>query len=190
VPVAVAAFLVGGLALMGVVPSGAYLAKKLLLASADVSGQWWWTLVLQGGAVFTAAYEVLIALRVLRRSAAPLRDLKPVSMLSQCAALGLALASLALALAAVWGPLPAELIGNPLSAKELGNTLAMFVLGALLAAGLARRPLLGPGTGARGGVALLGLAFENGDRFVRRWPSAMLALLLIAGAFGWLMTRG
>ena len=128
---------------MGVLPSGAYLAKKLLLASADESGQWWWTLVLQGGAAFTAAYVVLIAVRVLRRPAAPLRDLKPVSMLSQIAALGLALASLALSLTAVWGPLPAELISNPLSPKELGNTLAMFALGALLAAGLARRPLFG-----------------------------------------------
>ena len=96
-PVAVLAFLVGGVALMGVLPSGAYLAKKLLLASADASGQWWWTLVLQGGAAFTAAYVVLIAVRVLRRPVvAPLSGLKPVSMLSQCAALGLALASLAL----------------------------------------------------------------------------------------------
>jgi hypothetical protein len=48
---------------------------------------------------------------------------------------------------------------------------------------------LAPGAGPRGGVALLGLAFEQGDRFVRRWPSAMLALLLVAGAFGWLLTR-
>ena len=69
-PVAVLAFLVGGVALMGVLPSGAYLAKKLLLASADASGQWWWTLVLQGGAAFTAAYVVLVAVRVLRRPAA------------------------------------------------------------------------------------------------------------------------
>jgi hypothetical protein len=118
-----------------------------------------------------------------------LGGLKPVSMLSQCAALGLALASLALSLAAVWGPLPAGLIGNPLSAKELGNTLAMFALGALLAAGLARRPLLAPAAGQRGGIARLGQAFEQGDRFVRRWPSAMLALLLISGAFGWLTAR-
>ena len=41
-PVTVLAFAVSGLALMGVVPSGAYLAKKLLLDSADGSGQWWW----------------------------------------------------------------------------------------------------------------------------------------------------
>jgi formate hydrogenlyase subunit 3/multisubunit Na+/H+ antiporter MnhD subunit len=190
-PVAVLAFFVGGIALMGVLPSGAYLAKKLLLASADESGQWWWAWVLQGGAAFTAAYVVLIAVRVLRRPAAPLRDLNPVSMLSQIAALVLALASLGLSLTAVWGPLSAELISNPLSPKELGNTLTMFVLGALLAAGLARRPLFGAAdNGPRGGIALLGLAFEQGDRFVRRWPSAMLALLLIAGGCGWLLTRG
>jgi multicomponent Na+:H+ antiporter subunit D len=42
-PVTVLAFAVSGLALMGVVPSGAYIAKKLLLDAADGSGQWWWT---------------------------------------------------------------------------------------------------------------------------------------------------
>ncbi|MGB2819023.1 MAG: proton-conducting transporter membrane subunit [Burkholderiaceae bacterium] len=189
-PLAVVAFLIGGLALMGVLPSGAYLAKKLLLASADESGQWWWTLVLQGGAAFTAAYVVLIGVRTLSRPAAPLRDLQPVSRLSQWAALGLALTSLVLSLVAVWGPLPAELIANPLSPKELGNTLSMFALGALLAAALARSPLLAPRTGPRGGVALLGLAFERGDRFVRRWPSAMLSLLVVAGACGWLLSAG
>jgi multicomponent Na+:H+ antiporter subunit D len=187
-PVTVLAFLVGGVALMGVLPSGAYLAKKLLLASADESGQWWWTWVLQGGAVFTAGYVVLIAVRTLRRPAAPLAGLKPVSMLSQCAALGLAVASLLLSLAAAIGPLPAGLISNPLSPKELGNTLAVFAAGALLAAFMARRPLFGvadapPRSAGLGGV------FEQGDRFIRRWPSAMLALLLIAGASGWLLAR-
>ena len=185
-PVAVAAFLVGGVALMGVLPSGAYLAKKLLLASADESGQWWWSLVLQGGAAFTAGYVVLIALRVFRRPTAPLQA-KPVSALSQWAAFSLALASLALSLVSVLGPLPASLISNPLSPKELGTTLATFAVGALLAAGLARRPLFNATAATpRGG---LGLVFEQGDRFVRRWPSAMLALLLIAGACGWLLTR-
>jgi multicomponent Na+:H+ antiporter subunit D len=187
-PVTVAAFLIGGVALMGVLPSGAYLAKKLLLASADASGQWWWTFVLQGGAVFTAGYVVLIAVRMLRRPAAPLSGVKPVSMLSQCAALGLAVASLLLSLAAAWGPLPAELISNPLSPKELGNTLAVFAAGALLAAVMARRALFGAAD-APPRSSGLGAVFEQGDRFIRRWPSAMLALLLIAGASGWLLVR-
>ncbi len=189
-PLAVAAFFVGGLALMGVLPSGAYLAKKLLLASADESGQWWWTWVLTGGAAFTAGYVVLIAARVFRRPAALLLDLKPVSLLSQWAALGLTLASFALALAAVYGPLSDELLSKALSLQELGTMAATFAAGALLAAALSRKPLFAPQAAARGGVAMLGAAFEGGDRFVRRWPSAMLALLLIAGACVWLLVRG
>jgi formate hydrogenlyase subunit 3/multisubunit Na+/H+ antiporter MnhD subunit len=189
-PITVLAFVIGGVALMGVLPSGAYLAKKLLLDAADTSGQWWWTLVLQGGAVFTAGYVVLIGVRVLRRPAQPLVDLKPVSLLSQWAALGLSLASLALALTAVLGPLPASLISNPLSPKDLGNTLAVLAVGTLLAWGLARRPLFtGTGVALRAGTQVLARRFERGDHFVRRWPSAMVALLGIAAAFGWLLVR-
>jgi multicomponent Na+:H+ antiporter subunit D len=187
-PIAVLAFVIGGVALMGVLPSGAYLAKKLLLDSADQSGQWWWTWVLQGGAVFTAGYVVLVLVRVLRRPAAPV-DAAPVSMLSQLAALGLALASLLLSLAAVLGPLPSSLLSNPLSPKELGTTLVVLAGGALLAAGLARRPLIGNGgSAARRMTVALGLALERGDVLVRRWPSAMLALLVIAALFGWLLS--
>jgi multicomponent Na+:H+ antiporter subunit D len=189
-PLAVAAFLIGGVALMGVLPSGAYLAKKLLLASADASGQWVWSWVLQGGAAFTAGYVVLIALRVFARPAAALTDLQPVSVLSQWAALGLAVASLLLSLAAVVGPLPAELLAKAFSPGELGTMLGLFAAGALLAAAFARRPLLGSGPGAvRPGFAGLGTVFEAGDRLVRQWASAMLALLLVAGACGWLLTR-
>ncbi len=188
-PVAVAAFLIGGVALMGVLPSGAYLAKKLLLASADDSGQWWWSWVLQGGAAFTAGYVVLIALRVFARPATPLADLQPVSLLSQWAALGLAVASLLLSLAAVVGPLPAELLSKAFSLEELGTMLLLFGAGALLAAALARRPLLGGGGAVRPGFAGLGTVFEAGDRLVRQWASAMLALLLVAGACGWLLAR-
>lgn len=188
-PVAVAAFLIGGLALMGVLPSGAYLAKKLLLPAADESGQWWWTWVLQGGAAFTAAYVVLIALRCFARPAAPLDGMQPVSRLSQWAALGLAVASLLLSLAAAVGPLPAQLLAKAFSLEELGSMLLVFAAGALLAAALARHPLLGGGA-VRPGVAGLGMLFEAGDRLVRQWASSMLALLLVAGACGWLLARG
>ncbi len=189
-PITVLAFVLGGVALMGVLPSGAYLAKKLLLDAADTSGQWWWTLVLQGGAVFTTGYVVLILVRVLRRPAQPLRELKPVSLLSQWAALGLSLASLGLALAAVIGPLPASLISNPLSMKELGNTLGVLGVGTLLAMGLGRKPLVAASSGAlRGATQALARGFEQGDHFIRRWPSAMVSLLGIAVMFGWLLSR-
>jgi NADH:ubiquinone oxidoreductase subunit 5 (subunit L)/multisubunit Na+/H+ antiporter MnhA subunit len=190
-PIAVLAFVVGGVALMGVLPSGAYLAKKLLLDSAGESGQWWWTVVLQGGAAFTAAYVVLVLARVLRRPAQPLREVARVSMLSQLAALGLSVASLLLSLAATVGPLPSSLLSSVLSIKELASTLLVLVAGALLAAGLARRPLFGGGdSAARRMTGAVGLAFERGDHLVRRWPSAMLALLLVAAACGALLVRG
>jgi multicomponent Na+:H+ antiporter subunit D len=52
-PASVLAFVLGGVSLMGVPPSGAYLAKKLLLEAAAGTGQWWWALVLQAGGLFT-----------------------------------------------------------------------------------------------------------------------------------------
>ena len=188
-PVTVLAFAISGLALMGVVPSGAYLAKKLLLESADSSGQWWWTMVLQGGAAFTAGYVVLVLASALRRPAAPVTLVKRVSRLSEYAALALALGSLLLAFAAL-GPVPAELISNPLAPSELGTTALVIMLGALLAFGLSRRPLLG-GTGhdglVRRATVAAGTGFEHADAFLRRWPSASLALLAMAALFGGLM---
>jgi NADH:ubiquinone oxidoreductase subunit 5 (subunit L)/multisubunit Na+/H+ antiporter MnhA subunit len=188
-PVTVLAFAISGLALMGVVPSGAYLAKKLLLESADASGQWWWIIVLQGGAAFTAGYVVLVLANALRRPAEPVKSLKRVSRLSEYAALALALASLLLAFAAL-GPVPASLVSNPLAPGELGSTLLIVMGGALLALGLSRRPLLGSAAtdGPLRRVTLAaGAGFEYADAFLRRWASAGLALLMLAALFGWLM---
>ena len=141
-PVTVLAFALAGLALMGVVPSGAYLAKKLMLDAADGSGQWWWIIVLQGGAVFTAGYVVLVLVSVLRSRSGPMPLVKRVSRLSEFAALGLSTSSLLLALAAL-GPVPGDLVSSPLAPKELGTLLAVVLGGTLLALGLSRRSLLG-----------------------------------------------
>src|SRR5215831_231305 len=59
-PLSVLAFALGGIALIGPAPSGAYLAKELLFGVADLTGQWWWTLVMQAGGIFTASYLVLV----------------------------------------------------------------------------------------------------------------------------------
>jgi formate hydrogenlyase subunit 3/multisubunit Na+/H+ antiporter MnhD subunit len=192
-PITVLAFAVAGLALMGVVPSGAYLAKKLLLDAADGSGQWWWTAVLQGGAVFTAGYVVLVLVSALRRAPEPLALVKRVSRLSEFAALALAACSLLLGLAAL-GPVPGDLVSNPLKPAELGTTLAVVLGGALLALGLARRPLFAPGGEgaategpARRASVAVGTAFEHADRLIRRWPSASVAMLAVAALFGFLM---
>jgi formate hydrogenlyase subunit 3/multisubunit Na+/H+ antiporter MnhD subunit len=188
-PVTVLAFAVSGLALMGVVPSGAYLAKKLLLDAADSSGQWWWTIVLQGGAAFTAGYVVLVLTNALRRPSAPVKLVKRVARLSEFAALALAVCSLLLALTAL-GPVPASLLSNPLLPKELGATVLVFLGGALLALAVSRRPLFNAeaGDGAvRRTTVPVGKAFERADSFLRRWTSAGLALLILAALFAWLL---
>jgi formate hydrogenlyase subunit 3/multisubunit Na+/H+ antiporter MnhD subunit len=189
-PLTVLAFAVAGLALMGIVPSGAYLAKKLLLDAATGSGQWWWTIVLQGGAVFTAGYVVLVLTHALRRPASPATlELRPVARLSEFAALGLALCSLLLALATL-GPVSAQLLKNPLALSELVPATLTLLGGTVLALGLASASLLrtdrGENNARRIGVAA-GAVFERGDAVLRRWPVATLALLLLAAAFAGLL---
>jgi NADH:ubiquinone oxidoreductase subunit 5 (subunit L)/multisubunit Na+/H+ antiporter MnhA subunit len=189
-PVSVLAFAIAGLALMGVVPSGAYIAKKLLLDAAGSSGQWWWTIVLQGGAAFTAAYVVLVLVNALRRPAAPVELVKQVSRLSEFAALALALSSLLLAFAAL-GPVPGSAISNPLAAKEFVPMLLVVLAGTLLALALSRASLLAAAAADDGpmrrATVAAGRGFEHVDSFLRRWPSAGLALLLLAALFYWLM---
>src|SRR5262249_60895531 len=69
-PMTVLAFAVGGVALVGAPPSGAYVAKELLLGAAAETGQWWWAAVLQAGGWLTAGYLVLVLARALGPEAA------------------------------------------------------------------------------------------------------------------------
>ena len=195
-PITLLAFALAGLALMGVVPSGAYLAKKLMLGAADGSGQWWWVIVLQGGAVFTAGYVVLVLVRAARRGAIPVRLVRPVSRRSEIAALSLAVCSLLLGLAALW-PIQGQLLSNPLAPKELGTTVLVILGGTLLAAGLSRQALFGDwraGPAAAGPVrraaAAVGQAIAQADLSVRRWLFASLGLLMLAGVFASLLAAG
>jgi len=54
-PMSVFVFALAGLALIGVPPSGAYLAKELLLQAATGTGQWWWAVAIQAGGFLPAA---------------------------------------------------------------------------------------------------------------------------------------
>jgi multicomponent Na+:H+ antiporter subunit D len=64
-PVTVFAFGLAGLSLMGVPPSGGFVAKWLLLSATVMEGQWWWAVVmlvgglLAGGYVFTLLGKAL-----------------------------------------------------------------------------------------------------------------------------------
>ena len=184
-PLSVLAFVVGGVALMGVLPSGAYLAKKLLLDAAGASGQWWWEVVLQGGGFLTASYVVLVLAQVTRRgdaAAAPVR----VPRTQEVAALALALCSFALALAAVYGPVSGDLLGNPLAPKELISTLMTVAVGCGVALLFARDvpPLIPAGNPLRAAMLAVGGAFERTDAALRQWAVAGLSLLVLAFLFG------
>ena len=195
-PLTVLSFALAGLALMGVVPSGAYLAKKLMLDAADGTGQWWWMIVLQGGAAFTAGYVVLVLVRATRSRTDAVPLVKRVSRLSEIAALSLSLCSLLLGLASL-GPVPGELLSNPFAPKELGTTLVVILGGTLLAAGLSRQALFGAAHADPAGVGPLrraavavGQAFVQADLSVRRWLFASLSLLTLAAVFAGLLVVG
>jgi formate hydrogenlyase subunit 3/multisubunit Na+/H+ antiporter MnhD subunit len=195
-PVTLLTFVLSGVALMGILPSGAWLAKKLLLDAASGSGQTWLTIVLQGGAFFTAAYVILVLANALRRPVGVLTLAKRVSPVSEYAALALALCSLLLAVTAVM-PIPVELPSASITAKDLTMMLLVLLGGGLLAQGLATRPLFSSATaqtdantGVRRLTAGVGAAFEQIDLFARRWAVACISLIMLSILFYALLTIG
>ncbi len=55
-PVTVFTFAMAGISLMGLPPSGGFVAKWSLLVAAMQSGQWGWAIVLLGGSLLAAVY--------------------------------------------------------------------------------------------------------------------------------------
>jgi formate hydrogenlyase subunit 3/multisubunit Na+/H+ antiporter MnhD subunit len=187
-PMSVLAFAVGGVALMGLPPSGAYVAKKLLLDAAAETGQWWWDLVLQAGGFFTTSYVVLVLAHALWPADAPVKLRAPVPRLQEAAALALALCSLLLGLAAI-GPVPLDaLVFAP---KELWSAILLVIGGGVLALGLSRRlppmpvcdVVLGIMSPVRTGAVAVAGMIERTDGALRRWPVAGLSLVVLVIAF-------
>lgn len=92
------AFGVAGLSLMGLPPSGGFMAKWLLLRAAIDGGQWWWALVIVAGGMFTGGYVFRVVARALSATgeAPALRCAIPRSQ--EVLVLALALLSVALGL--------------------------------------------------------------------------------------------
>jgi multicomponent Na+:H+ antiporter subunit D len=59
-PLAVFAFGLSGLSIVGLPPSGGFVAKWLLLGAAVESGQWWWAIGLLAGGLLSAGYIFLV----------------------------------------------------------------------------------------------------------------------------------
>ncbi len=66
-PMTTFALALSGVSLIGLPPSGGFVAKWMLLKAAIASGQWWWAPVLVGGSMLTAGYVFMI----LRQAFAP-----------------------------------------------------------------------------------------------------------------------
>ncbi|MBX3725570.1 MAG: hypothetical protein KF823_06590 [Xanthomonadales bacterium] len=101
-PVSVFAFALAGVSLVGLPPSGGFLAKWLLLQGAWQAGAWWLVVLLLVGSLLAAAYlfRVLAALLARRADTGQARAGQPVPRVADLAALGLALAAIALGFAA------------------------------------------------------------------------------------------
>jgi formate hydrogenlyase subunit 3/multisubunit Na+/H+ antiporter MnhD subunit len=95
-PITVFAFALGGLSLMGLPPSGGFVAKAMLLTAAVAEGQWWWAVVVLTGGVLAGGYVFLVLARALADPTEPLRLLTTVSRGRQAVAVAVALCAVLL----------------------------------------------------------------------------------------------
>jgi formate hydrogenlyase subunit 3/multisubunit Na+/H+ antiporter MnhD subunit len=97
-PKTIFAFALAGLSLMGVPPSGGFIAKWLLLLAAIETGQWWWAMVILAGGLLTGGYVYrVLAPAVSETDGGPIA-LAPVARYREVVVLALALVSMILGL--------------------------------------------------------------------------------------------
>jgi formate hydrogenlyase subunit 3/multisubunit Na+/H+ antiporter MnhD subunit len=111
-PMTIFAFALGGVSLIGLPPSGGFLAKWLLLEAAVATGQWWWAIVMLAGGLFTSGYMFIVLSSAVAPSREPLKLRVAVPRYQEAAALALALTSLLLGLVAL-GPADIFGVGRP-----------------------------------------------------------------------------
>jgi NADH:ubiquinone oxidoreductase subunit 5 (subunit L)/multisubunit Na+/H+ antiporter MnhA subunit len=191
-PVSVLAFALGGLALIGVPPSGAYLAKNLLLQAAGDTQQWWLAVVVQLGGVFTNSYLVLVLAHALAPAGTPDAFGVPVPRGSEAPALVLALCSLLLGLFA-WDaflPIPHDHVTKPFDLASLADIVWPILAGAMLAILLGswgnwpvpmayEKALAAIAEPLRRAALKCGDTLERADATVRQWTAACLSLLVL-----------
>jgi formate hydrogenlyase subunit 3/multisubunit Na+/H+ antiporter MnhD subunit len=59
-PMTVFAFGLAGLSLMGVPPSGGFVAKWMLLSATVMEGQWWWAVIMLLGGLLAGGYVFMV----------------------------------------------------------------------------------------------------------------------------------
>jgi len=98
IPVTVFAFGLAGLSLMGVPPSGGFVAKWLLLLATVMEGQWWWAAVMLAGGLLAGGYIFMVLGKALGNVTVPLKIVTPVSRSREIVVLTLALFAVLLGL--------------------------------------------------------------------------------------------
>lgn len=106
-PLTVLAFGLGGATLIGLPPSGGFLAKWLLLSAAASSGQWWWAIVILTGGLLSASYVAIVLRKALSAALEPQPPFVEVPRRRQAVVLALAIGAATLGLLAF-------LPGNPI----------------------------------------------------------------------------
>lgn len=95
-PISAAAFGLAGLSLMGIPPSGGFVAKCLLLTAAVIGGHPWLAATILAGGLLAGGYVFRVVDRALATPAIPLAARKPIPRRLELAALVLALAAVLL----------------------------------------------------------------------------------------------
>ena len=100
-PMSVIAFALGGISLVGLPPSGGFVAKWLLLSAAVESGQWWWALVIAVGGLLAGGYVFGVVMRALALPPVPLVLQAAIPRRREAAALALSLVAALLGMTAL-----------------------------------------------------------------------------------------
>jgi multicomponent Na+:H+ antiporter subunit D len=196
-PMSVLTFMVAGMALIGVPPSGASLAKTLFLQAEAETEQWWWAFVVQAGGVLTSSYLVLVLAHALAPAEASKAPLAHVPRTAEAAALGLALCSLLLGLFP-WDASTVRYGTSASPSSALGfltgavwPILAGGVLAMLLGRWKTETPLaprlkviIPWAAPVRHAALASGGMLERVDHMARQWTAAGLSLLILAILLG------
>ncbi len=102
---------IAGVSLIGLPPSGGFMAKWMLLKGIFLSGQWWWAPVVLAGSLLTAGYVFML----LRLAFAPAREKEPFRPVPK----SLEVCALLLALASFLIVLPADYLIRFLESSEV-----------------------------------------------------------------------
>jgi formate hydrogenlyase subunit 3/multisubunit Na+/H+ antiporter MnhD subunit len=111
-PITVFAFGLAGLSLMGLPPSGGFVAKAMLLTASVAVGQWWWAVVILSGGLLAGGYIFVVLARALADANEPLTLQSTISPGRQALVVVLALCAVLLGFVPL-RPLELLQIGRP-----------------------------------------------------------------------------